>query len=83
MPKRSPIVPEITIAMVADKSDGLIENGKKFEINSAVIIPKIYPITPELVVNIIASCIFSNRVLFLYKELCLFLVIILNMVLLI
>jgi hypothetical protein len=37
MLKRSPIVTEITIAMVADKSDGLIENGKKLEINSAVI----------------------------------------------
>ncbi|WP_169801475.1 hypothetical protein [Neobacillus drentensis] len=49
MLKRSSIVPEITTAMVADKSDELIENGKKFEINSAVIISKIYHKTPELV----------------------------------
>jgi hypothetical protein len=72
MPKRSPIVPKITIAMVADKSDGLIENGKNFEINSAVIIPKIYPITSELVVNIITSYIFSNQALFFDKDQCLF-----------
>ena len=55
MLKRSPIIPEITFAMVAEESDGFIENGKKFEINSAVIILKIYPITSELVVKIIAS----------------------------
>lgn len=30
-------------------------------INSAVIIPKIYHITPELVVKIIASYVFNNR----------------------
>lgn len=41
---RSPIVPEITIVVVADKSYGQIENGKKFEINSAAIIPEIYHI---------------------------------------